>query len=178
MPRHSTPFTEENLSVKRRLTPFLGENPVCAKDIPKPEEWPKFCGEVEYNHIELIRTIDMLQEDIHMPDEIIVGKLRSLFIRTAKKWYYKMRLDRGKHDWQKDEPLTWFLKQKDRFSALHQDMSDSMINIKIFRKCGGELEHSIKCRCLEPCPTEDYINAMEDIITRKRIGKIWTRVPI
>ncbi|MBW0463166.1 hypothetical protein O181_002881 [Austropuccinia psidii MF-1] len=57
-------------------------------------------------------------------------------------------------------------------------MSDSMINIKILRKCGGELEHAIKCRCVEPCSTEDYINSMEDTITSTRIGKTWTRSPI
>ncbi|MBW0535594.1 hypothetical protein O181_075309 [Austropuccinia psidii MF-1] len=55
-------------------------------------------------------------------------------------------------------------------------MSDSMINMKILRKCGGELEHAIKCRCVEPCSTEDYINAMEDIITKTTIGKTWTRI--
>ncbi|MBW0559099.1 hypothetical protein O181_098814 [Austropuccinia psidii MF-1] len=79
---------------------------------------------------------------------------------------------------QKDKPLTWFLKQKDRLSSLHPDMSDSMINMKILRKCGGEIEHAIKCRCVEPCSTEDYINAMEDIVTRTRIGKAWTRISI
>ncbi|MBW0563265.1 hypothetical protein O181_102980 [Austropuccinia psidii MF-1] len=57
-------------------------------------------------------------------------------------------------------------------------MSDSMINMKILRKCGGGLGHAIKCRCVEPCSTEDYINAMEDIITTRRIGKTWTRVPM
>ncbi|MBW0506995.1 hypothetical protein O181_046710 [Austropuccinia psidii MF-1] len=56
-------------------------------------------------------------------------------------------------------------------------MSDSIIDMKILRKC-GELEHAIKCRCVEPCSMEDYINAMEDIITRTRIGKTWTRVPM
>ncbi|MBW0483961.1 hypothetical protein O181_023676 [Austropuccinia psidii MF-1] len=128
----------------------------------------------------------MLQENFHIPDEIIVGKLHSFFTRTAKKWYYKIRLDHGKHDWswwkseiitkwannywifkmenacesaifnsEKDKPLTWFLKQKDRLSALHPDMSDSMINMKILRKGGGELENAIKCRCLERCSKED-----------------------
>ncbi|MBW0500782.1 hypothetical protein O181_040497 [Austropuccinia psidii MF-1] len=57
-------------------------------------------------------------------------------------------------------------------------MSDSMINMKILIKCGGEIEHDIKCRCVKPCSKEDYINAMEDIITRTRIGKTWTRVPM
>ncbi|MBW0562499.1 hypothetical protein O181_102214 [Austropuccinia psidii MF-1] len=151
----------------------------------------------------------MLQEDFHIPDEIIVRKLHSLFTRTAKKRYYKMRMDHGKHDWswwksevitkwannswrfkmenafenaifnsEKDKPLTWFFKQKDRLSALHPDISDTMINMKILRKCGVELEHAIKSRCAEPCPTDDYINAMEDIITRTRIGKRWTKIPM
>ncbi|MBW0577590.1 hypothetical protein O181_117305 [Austropuccinia psidii MF-1] len=44
---------------------------------------------------------------------------------------------------EKDKPLTWFFQQKDRLSALHPDMSDTMINMKILRKCGGELEHAI-----------------------------------
>ncbi|MBW0522091.1 hypothetical protein O181_061806 [Austropuccinia psidii MF-1] len=57
-------------------------------------------------------------------------------------------------------------------------MSDSMINMKILRKCGGELEHAMKCRCVGCCSTADYIEAMEDIITRTRIGKAWTRIPM
>ncbi|MBW0474105.1 hypothetical protein O181_013820 [Austropuccinia psidii MF-1] len=99
MPRHSTPLTEEKPSVKGSFTPFLAENSICAKDIPKVEEWPTFSGEGEYNNIELIKTIDMLQYYFHIPDEIIAGKLHSLFTRTAKKWYYKMKQDHGKHDW-------------------------------------------------------------------------------
>ncbi|MBW0548406.1 hypothetical protein O181_088121 [Austropuccinia psidii MF-1] len=182
MPRSSTPLTEENLSVKEILTPLLGENVISAKDIPKLEEWRTFSGEGEYNHIEFIRTIDMLQEDFNITDEIIVGKLHSLFTKTAKKWYYKMRMNHGKNDWswwksevirkwannywrfkmentfqsaifnsEKDKPLTWFFKKKDRLSALHPDMSDTIINMKILRKCGGELNHAIKSRCVEPC---------------------------
>ncbi|MBW0559662.1 hypothetical protein O181_099377 [Austropuccinia psidii MF-1] len=57
-------------------------------------------------------------------------------------------------------------------------MSDSMINMKILRKCGGKLEHDINCRCVEPCSTEYYIITMEDIITRTRIGKTGIRVPM
>ncbi|MBW0517488.1 hypothetical protein O181_057203 [Austropuccinia psidii MF-1] len=87
MPRQSTPLTKETLSVKGSLTPFLGENPICAKDILKLEEWPTVSGDGEYNHIEFIRTIDILQEDFHIPDEIIVDKLHYLFTRIAKKWY-------------------------------------------------------------------------------------------
>ncbi|MBW0501694.1 hypothetical protein O181_041409 [Austropuccinia psidii MF-1] len=78
----------------------------------------------------------------------------------------------------KDKPLTSFLNQKHRLSALHPDISDSMINMKILRKCRGELEHAIKCKCVEPCSTEDCINAMENISTRTRIGKNWIRNPM
>ncbi|MBW0591982.1 hypothetical protein O181_131697 [Austropuccinia psidii MF-1] len=125
MPRHSTTLTEEKRSVKGSLTPFLGENPICKKDIPKLGEWPKFSGEGKYNHIEFIRTVDMLQEAFYTPDEIIVGKLHSLFTRTSKKWYYKMRLDHGKHDlsWWKFEIITkcankhWRFKMENAFGS-------------------------------------------------------------
>ncbi|MBW0590850.1 hypothetical protein O181_130565 [Austropuccinia psidii MF-1] len=79
---------------------------------------------------------------------------------------------------EKNKPLTWFLKQKDRLSDLHPDMYDSMIDMKILRKHWGELEHYIKCRCVEPFSTEYHINAMEYIITRTRIGKTWTINPM
>ncbi|MBW0554729.1 hypothetical protein O181_094444 [Austropuccinia psidii MF-1] len=151
----------------------------------------------------------MLQEDLNIPYELIVGKLHSLFTRTAKKWYYKTRQEHGKHDWPwwkseviakwannywrfkiqnsfesvilnsgKDKPLTWFLKWKHRLSSLHPDIPYSIINMKILRKFQGEVEHAIKCRFIEPCSSEDEFNDMEDIITRKRIGKTWTRTPI
>ncbi|MBW0500797.1 hypothetical protein O181_040512 [Austropuccinia psidii MF-1] len=95
-------------------------------------------------------------------------------------WTFKMEnaFESSIFNSEKDKPLTWFFKQKDRLSALHPDMSDTMINMKILRKGGGELKHAFKCRFLEPCSTEDYINAIEDIITRTRIGKTWTKIPM
>ncbi|MBW0537967.1 hypothetical protein O181_077682 [Austropuccinia psidii MF-1] len=125
MPRHSTPLTSQKLSVKGNLTPFLGENVISAKDIPKSDQWPTVSGEGEYNHIEFIRTIDMLQEDFHIPNETIVGELHSVFSRTAKKWYYKMRQDHGKHDWPwwKSEMITkwannsWRFKMENTFES-------------------------------------------------------------
>ncbi|MBW0496077.1 hypothetical protein O181_035792 [Austropuccinia psidii MF-1] len=133
MPRHSTPLTEEKLSVKESLTPFVGENVISANDIPKLKEWPTFSGEGEYKHIEFIRTIDMLKEDFHIPDEVIVGKLHSLFNRTAKKWYYKMRQDHGKHywSWWKSEGITkwgnnswWFKVENDFENAILNSEKD------------------------------------------------------
>ncbi|MBW0530885.1 hypothetical protein O181_070600 [Austropuccinia psidii MF-1] len=53
-----------------------------------------------------------------------------------------------------------------------------MLYKKILRKCGGYLEHSIRSKDIEPCSTEDYINAMEDITTRTKIGRNWYKPPI
>ncbi|MBW0565332.1 hypothetical protein O181_105047 [Austropuccinia psidii MF-1] len=69
------------------------------KDIARLEEWPTFSGEREYTHMELRKTIDMFKEDFNLPDEYISARLHSLFPKSAKKWYYKMRQDHGNHSW-------------------------------------------------------------------------------
>ncbi|MBW0572003.1 hypothetical protein O181_111718 [Austropuccinia psidii MF-1] len=133
----------------------------------------------------------MFKEDFNIPDEYIRSRLHSLFTKSAKKLYYKMRQDHGKHSWpwwkeqiiskwendswrikmensfeesifniKTDRPMSWFLKQKDRLTALHPDMSEAMVHKIILQKCGGDLEHAIRSRCIEPYSTEDYINSM------------------
>ncbi|MBW0555664.1 hypothetical protein O181_095379 [Austropuccinia psidii MF-1] len=57
-------------------------------------------------------------------------------------------------------------------------MSQTMVHKRILRKCGGDLEDAIRRRFIEPCSTEDYINAMEDITTRTNIGRNWPKSPI
>ncbi|MBW0545009.1 hypothetical protein O181_084724 [Austropuccinia psidii MF-1] len=57
-------------------------------------------------------------------------------------------------------------------------MSETMINKRILRECGGYLEHAIRSRCIEPCSMEDYINAMEDIRTRTKTGRNWYKSPM
>ncbi|MBW0589917.1 hypothetical protein O181_129632 [Austropuccinia psidii MF-1] len=74
--------------------------------------------------------------------------------------------------------ITWFRKQQDRLSALHPDMSYSIMNMTNLRKFGVELKHAIKCRFLEPYSAEHFIDEMEDIITRTIIGRTWTRNPM
>ncbi|MBW0557329.1 hypothetical protein O181_097044 [Austropuccinia psidii MF-1] len=50
--------------------------------------------------------------------------------------------------------------------------------MKILKKCGGELEHLLRSRCIETCSTEEYINALEDKATRTKIGRTWKKVDI
>ncbi|MBW0583402.1 hypothetical protein O181_123117 [Austropuccinia psidii MF-1] len=57
-------------------------------------------------------------------------------------------------------------------------MSRKVVHIEILNKCGGELEHSLRSRCIEPCSTEEYINAPEDVVTRTKIGRNWKRLDV
>ncbi|MBW0532514.1 hypothetical protein O181_072229 [Austropuccinia psidii MF-1] len=53
-----------------------------------------------------------------------------------------------------------------------------MVHKRILRKCDGDLENAIRSRFIEPFSTEDYINAMEDITTRTKIGRNLYKPPI
>ncbi|MBW0501253.1 hypothetical protein O181_040968 [Austropuccinia psidii MF-1] len=50
--------------------------------------------------------------------------------------------------------------------------------MRILNRCGGELEHALTSRCIEPCSAEEYINALEDIVTTTRIGRDWKKLDI
>ncbi|MBW0493655.1 hypothetical protein O181_033370 [Austropuccinia psidii MF-1] len=123
----------------------------------------------------------MFKEDFHIPDECISARLHPLFTKSAKKLYYRMRQDHGKHLWtwrkekgickwekdswrfkmensfeesifniERDRPMSWLLKQTDRSTSFHLDMSETMIHKTILRKCDGNLKHDIRSRCIEP----------------------------
>ncbi|MBW0510747.1 hypothetical protein O181_050462 [Austropuccinia psidii MF-1] len=195
MPNLSIPFSHIRSPVKPKeeitnpLIEYLSHkenNKVLMKKAPQLKEWPTFTGEGEYDHMSFIKTIDMLQEDYAIPDELTTARLHSLFEKSAKRWYYGISQANGKTTWSwweqeiitkwdnnawrykienelknsffypdKDKPLTWFLKQGERLNALYPEMSQEMVHIKILKKCGGELEHSLRSRCIEPCSTED-----------------------
>ncbi|MBW0555265.1 hypothetical protein O181_094980 [Austropuccinia psidii MF-1] len=53
-----------------------------------------------------------------------------------------------------------------------------MAHMNILKKCGGELEHTLRSRCIETCSTKEYINTLEDIVTRTKIGRIWKKLDI
>ncbi|MBW0541407.1 hypothetical protein O181_081122 [Austropuccinia psidii MF-1] len=48
--------------------------------------------------------------------------------------------------------------------------------MKILKKCGGEFENVLRSRRIEPCSTEVYINALEHIVTRTKIGRNWKKL--
>ncbi|MBW0573823.1 hypothetical protein O181_113538 [Austropuccinia psidii MF-1] len=40
------------------------------------------------------------------------------------------------------------------------------------------MEHYLRSRFMKPCSTEEYINALEDIVTRTKIGINWKKLEI
>ncbi|MBW0571228.1 hypothetical protein O181_110943 [Austropuccinia psidii MF-1] len=57
-------------------------------------------------------------------------------------------------------------------------MPQKMVNTKICKKCRGELKDSLRSRYTEPCSTQEYINALEEIETRTKSGKTWKKSDI
>ncbi|MBW0559382.1 hypothetical protein O181_099097 [Austropuccinia psidii MF-1] len=103
MPKLSTPFSHIRSPVKPKeelTNPFITDlshqdnNQVLMKEAPQLKEWPTFTGEGEYDHMSFIKTIDMLQEDYAIPDELITARLHSLFEKSAKNmvlWHKKIK---------------------------------------------------------------------------------------
>ncbi|MBW0567214.1 hypothetical protein O181_106929 [Austropuccinia psidii MF-1] len=95
-------------------------------------------------------------------------------------WRFKMEnfFEEDIFNIERDRPISWFLKKKDRLTSLHPDMSETMVHKRILRRCGCDLEHAVSSRFIEPFSTEDYINAMDDITTRTKIGRNWYKPPM
>ncbi|MBW0539579.1 hypothetical protein O181_079294 [Austropuccinia psidii MF-1] len=176
---------------------------------PELKEWPTFTGEAEYDHMSFSKTIDLLQEDYSIPDELITARLHSLFEKSSKRWYFGIKQANSRNtlslwkneiitkwandawrykienafensffDPDKDETLTWFLKKVERLNELYPEMSQMLVHMKILKNCVGDLEHALRNSFIEPCSIEQYINALEDIVTRTKIGRAWKKVEI
>ncbi|MBW0535074.1 hypothetical protein O181_074789 [Austropuccinia psidii MF-1] len=104
IPKLSTPFYHIRSPVKPKKgmkNPFIKDlsnhdnNKVSMEEAPQLKEWPTLTGEREYNHILLIKTIEMLQQDYAIPDELITPRLHSLFEKSEKIWCYGIRQTKG-----------------------------------------------------------------------------------
>ncbi|MBW0543845.1 hypothetical protein O181_083560 [Austropuccinia psidii MF-1] len=84
VPKLLTPFSHIRSPVKPKeeiTSPFITDlshqdnNKVLMKEGTQLKEWPTFTGEGEYDHMSFIQTIDMLQQDYAIPDELITAIL-------------------------------------------------------------------------------------------------------
>ncbi|MBW0548370.1 hypothetical protein O181_088085 [Austropuccinia psidii MF-1] len=108
MPKLSTPFSHIRSPVKPKeelTNPFITDlshqdnNQVLMKEAPQLKEWQTLTGKGEYDHMLVIKTIDMLQQDYAIPNELITARLHSPFEKSAKRWYYSIRQTNGKNTW-------------------------------------------------------------------------------
>ncbi|MBW0524586.1 hypothetical protein O181_064301 [Austropuccinia psidii MF-1] len=79
------------------LEPSIGQ--ALMKEVPKLEELPHFSGEGEYDYMELIRGIDMIEEDFGLPERFVTARFNTLFTRSAHRWYMKLRQAHGHQSW-------------------------------------------------------------------------------
>ncbi|MBW0547240.1 hypothetical protein O181_086955 [Austropuccinia psidii MF-1] len=124
LPRTSTPLNQnegtripnpqvlviENSQLKKKfstsfhnLEPSMGQ--ALLKEAPKVKEWPHFNGEGEYDHMELIRDIDMIKEDFELPERLVTARFNTLFTKSAHRWYIELRQAHGHQSW------TWWKTQ-------------------------------------------------------------------
>ncbi|MBW0581810.1 hypothetical protein O181_121525 [Austropuccinia psidii MF-1] len=66
------------------LEPSMGEE--LLKEVPKLKEWPHLGGEGEYDHMEFIRGIEMIEEDFELPDRLVTERFNTFFTRSAHRW--------------------------------------------------------------------------------------------
>ncbi|MBW0542848.1 hypothetical protein O181_082563 [Austropuccinia psidii MF-1] len=75
------------------------------KEVPKLKECPHFSCKGEYDHMEFNRGIDIIKEDFELPDRLLAARFKTLFTRSAHKWYIKLRQAHGHQSW------TWWKPQ-------------------------------------------------------------------
>ncbi|MBW0559786.1 hypothetical protein O181_099501 [Austropuccinia psidii MF-1] len=75
------------------------------KEVQKLKEWPHFSSEGEYDHMEVIRGIDMIKDDFKLTDIFVTSRFNTLFTRSAHRWYIKLRQAHRHQSW------TWWKTQ-------------------------------------------------------------------
>ncbi|MBW0530457.1 hypothetical protein O181_070172 [Austropuccinia psidii MF-1] len=70
------------------------------KQLPEASSWPKFSGTGEYEHMELIDSIDRLSIDVpSIPDYCITARLNTAFKGHASIWDTEMKEINGRRNW-------------------------------------------------------------------------------
>ncbi|MBW0569869.1 hypothetical protein O181_109584 [Austropuccinia psidii MF-1] len=74
------------------------------KEVPNLKEWPHFSGEGEYDHMEFIRGIEIIEEDFELPDKLVTAIFNTFFSRSSHRWYIKLRQAPGHQSWTWGKP--------------------------------------------------------------------------
>ncbi|MBW0510402.1 hypothetical protein O181_050117 [Austropuccinia psidii MF-1] len=63
--------------------------PTVVEEVPKLKEWPDFSGEGEYDNMELIGGIDIIEDQFELLERLVTERFNTLFTRSAHRWYNK-----------------------------------------------------------------------------------------
>ncbi|MBW0514878.1 hypothetical protein O181_054593 [Austropuccinia psidii MF-1] len=85
------------------LEPSIGQ--ALLIEVPKLKECPHFSEEGKYDHMVFIIGIDMIKEDLELPDRLVTAIFNTLFTKPAHIWYIKLRQAHGHKSW------TWWKTQ-------------------------------------------------------------------
>ncbi|MBW0517407.1 hypothetical protein O181_057122 [Austropuccinia psidii MF-1] len=78
---------------------------------------------------------------------------------------------------ERDRPMLWFRKQKDRLTAHHPGISETMVDKRILRECGSDLEYAIRIRFIYPCSTDNPL-PWKTSLPKQKAGINWYKPPI
>ncbi|MBW0559341.1 hypothetical protein O181_099056 [Austropuccinia psidii MF-1] len=90
------------------------------KQLPEASSWPKLSGKREYDHMELLDSVDRLFIDVpSIPDYWITARLNKAFKGHASIWYTEMQGIHGRRScpWWKSQIIqkysngTWILQK-------------------------------------------------------------------
>ncbi|MBW0468602.1 hypothetical protein O181_008317 [Austropuccinia psidii MF-1] len=87
------------------------------------------------------------------------------WIFEVEKAFKYAKLNAAKH-----KALPKFCQKRYILTELYPYMSYFMIYRKSMRKCGGDLENSVKRRIIKKSSAEDIINILKEVTTKTRIG--------
>ncbi|MBW0513370.1 hypothetical protein O181_053085 [Austropuccinia psidii MF-1] len=66
---------------------------------PKLKEWPYFSAKGEYENMEFIRGIEIIKEDFELSERLVTARFKTLFTRSANRWYISLRQAHGHQSW-------------------------------------------------------------------------------
>ncbi|MBW0568325.1 hypothetical protein O181_108040 [Austropuccinia psidii MF-1] len=75
------------------------------KEVPKLKEWSRVSGEGEYDHMELIRGIEIIKESFELTERLVTERFNNLFSKSKDSWYIKLGYAHG------HQSCTWWITQ-------------------------------------------------------------------
>ncbi|MBW0516608.1 hypothetical protein O181_056323 [Austropuccinia psidii MF-1] len=168
LPRISTPLNQnEGAGIPNEQVLDVESSKLKAElstsfhNLEPTKEWPHFSGEGEYENMEFIRGIDMIKEDLELPDILVTAKFNTLFTISAHRWYIKLRQAHG------HQSETWWNTQ-----IINKWANDSWIfkgeTAFEYAKFNADKEKALPCFCQQKDRlTELYPDMLEFMIHRK-----------